>query len=235
MGSFNVDLQRFPLPGASRLYILDCVTILGVQLPLARPIEAATELEIEKRKAPGSDYSTYVSHGLDSSPIRISLRLFRDITSKVNFETVNRDNRQEGKDWIAEYEKIRERLISRNLSKRNTVTVYHPFLDMEGINEIIFTKRSSMKQERGMMFTVDLEGFNPKTVRIGSGTGGNAAAALRFKNATGLKGNAFDLTPDKSKSVDIDKQDAKRPAAKQLPSSTVGPSQVGRAFPRGQT
>ena len=235
MGSFNVDLQRFPLPGASRLYILDCVTILGVQLPLARPIEAATELEIEKRKAPGSDYSTYVSHGLDSSPIRISLRLFRDITSKVNFETVNRDNRQEGKDWIAEYEKIRERLISRNLSKRNTVTVYHPFLDMEGINEIIFTKRSSMKQERGMMFTVDLEGFNPKTVRIGSGTGGNAAAALRFKNATGLKGNAFDLTPSVSKSVDIDKQDASRPAARQLPKNSVGPSQAGRAFPRGQT
>jgi len=233
MGSFNVDLQRFPLPGASRLYILDCVTILGVQLPLARPIEAATELEIEKRKAPGSDYSTYVSHGLDSSPIRISLRLFRDITSKVNFETVNRDNRQEGKDWIAEYEKIRERLISRNLSKRNTVTVYHPFLDMEGINEIIFTKRSSMKQERGMMFTVDLEGFNPKTTRIGGGLSG--AAALKFKNATGLKGNAFDLTPEKSKSVDIDKQNASRPAARQLPKNTVGPSQVGRAFPRGQT
>lgn len=227
MGSFNVDLQRFPLPGASRLYILDCVTILGVQLPLARPIEAATELEIEKRKAPGSDYSTYVSHGLDSSPIRISLRLFRDITSK--------EKGQEGKDWIAAYETIRERLISRNLSKRNTVTVYHPFLDMEGINEIIFTKRSSMKQERGMMFTVDLEGFNPKTVRIGSGTGGNAAAALRFKNATGLKGNAFDLTQDKSKSVDIDKQNASRPAARQLPKNSVGPSQAGRAFPRGQT
>lgn len=227
MGSFNVDLQRFPLPGASRLYILDCVTILGVQLPLARPIEAATELEIEKRKAPGSDYSTYVSHGLDSSPIRISLRLFRDITSK--------EKGQEGKDWIAEYEKIRERLISRNLSKRNTVTVYHPFLDMEGINEIIFTKRSSMKQERGMMFTVDLEGFNPKTVRIGSGTGGNAAAALRFQNATGLKGRSFDLTQPKSKSVDIDKQNASRPAARQLPKNSVGPSQAGRAFPRGQT
>lgn len=227
MATFNVDLQRFPLPGSSRLYILDCVTILGVQLPLARPIEAATELEIEKRKAPGSDYSTYVSHGLDSSPIRISLRLFRDIT--------NKQNGQEGKDWIAEYEKIRERLISRNLSKRNTVTVYHPFLDMEGINEIIFTKRSSMKQERGMMFTVDLEGFNPKTVRIGSGLGGSAAAALKFKNATGLKGNAFDLTPEKSKSVDIDKQNASRSAARQLPKNSVGPSQAGRAFPRGQT
>lgn len=85
------------------------------------------------------------------------------------------------------------------------------------------------------MFTVDLEGFNPKTVRIGSGTGGNAAAALRFKNATGLKGNAFDLTQDKSKSVDIDKQNASRPAARQLPKNSVGPSQAGRAFPRGQT
>jgi hypothetical protein len=220
----NLSLYKFPLPGTSKLYGLDVVTIFDTQLPLARPIEAATELDIEKRKAPGSDYSTYVSHGLDSSPIRISLRLFRDIT--------NKQNGQEGKDWIAEYEKIRERLISRNLSKRNTVTVYHPFLDMEGINEIIFTKRSSMKQERGMMFVVDLEGFNPKTVRIGSGTG---AASLKFQNATGLKGRSFDLTPSKSKSVDIDKQNASRSAARQLPKNSVGPSQAGRAFPRGQT
>jgi hypothetical protein len=215
----NLSLYKFPLPGTSKLYGLDVVTIFDTQLPLARPIEAATELDIEKRKAPGSDYSTYVSHGLDSSPIRISLRLFRDI--------------QSGKDWIAAYDEIRERLISRSLSKRNAVSVYHPFLDLEGINEIIFTKRSSMKQERGMMFTVDLEGFNPKTTRIGGGLSG--AAALKFKNATGLKGRSFDLTPEKSKSVDIDKQNASRPAARQLSKNTAGPSQVGRAFPRGQT
>lgn len=217
----DLSFYRFPLPGTSKLYGLDVVTIFDTQLPLARPIEASTELDIEKRKAPGSDYSTYVSHGLDSSPIRISLRLFRDV--------------QSGKDWIASYEEIRERLISRNLSKRNAVSVYHPFLDIEGINEIIFTKRSSLKQERGMMFTVDLEGFNPKTVRIGSGSGGNTAAALRFQNATGLKGRSFDLTQSKSKSVDIDKQNASRPAARQLPKNSVGPSQAGRAFPRGQT
>lgn len=214
----DLSFYRFPLPGTSKLYGLDVVTIFDTQLPLARPIEASTELDIEKRKAPGSDYSTYVSHGLDSSPIRISLRLFRDI--------------QSGKDWIAAYEEIRERLISRNLSKRNAVSVYHPFLNLEGINEIIFTKRSSMKQERGMMFTVDLEGFNPKTVRIGSG---NSAASLKFQNATGLKGRSFDLTQAKSKSVDIDKQNASRPAARQLPKNSVGPSQAGRAFPRGQT
>lgn len=214
----DLSFYRFPLPGTSKLYGLDVVTIFDTQLPLARPIEASTELDIEKRKAPGSDYSTYVSHGLDSSPIRISLRLFRDV--------------QSGKDWIAAYEEIRERLISRNLSKRNAVSVYHPFLDIEGINEVIFTKRSSLKQERGMMFTVDLEGFNPKTVRIGSG---NSAASLKFQNATGLKGRSFDLTPSKSKSVDIDKQNASRPAARQLPKNSVGPSQAGRAFPRGQT
>jgi hypothetical protein len=62
----NLSLYKFPLPGTSKLYGLDVVTIFDTQLPLARPIEAATELDIEKRKAPGSDYSTYVSHGPNS-------------------------------------------------------------------------------------------------------------------------------------------------------------------------
>lgn len=147
--------QGFPLPGTATLYVLDRVNILGVDLPLAGPIEGGLELDIEKRKEPGSDYSSYVSHGIDATPIRIRLLLFRDLTS--------------GKDWFAEYAKVKDRLVGRFLSTRNAVSVYHPLLNEEGINQIVFVKRGMLTQQRGLLFTVTLEGFNPKALRIGSG------------------------------------------------------------------
>jgi len=122
------DLRQFPLPGTANLYVLDRVQILSAILPLESPIEYGLELDIEKRKEPGSDYSSYVSHGIDATPIRISLKLFRDLTS--------------GKDWIKEYLSIKDRLIARFLSRHNAVSVYHPFLDLYGINEVVFVKDS---------------------------------------------------------------------------------------------
>ena len=149
------DLRQFPLPGTANLYVLDRVQILNAILPLESPIEYGMELDIEKRKEPGSDYSSYVSHGIDATPIRISLKLFRDLSS--------------GKDWIKEYLSIKDRLIARFLSRRNAVPVYHPFLDLYGINSIVFVKDSGFRHSRGHFFTVTLEGFNPKALRIGSG------------------------------------------------------------------
>ena len=149
------DLRQFPLPGTANLYVLDRVQILSAILPLESPIEYGLELDIEKRKEPGSDYSSYVSHGIDATPIRISLKLFRDLTS--------------GKDWIKEYLSIKDRLIARFLSRRNAVPVYHPFLDLYGINSVVFVKDSGIRHTRGHFFTVTLEGFNPKALRIGSG------------------------------------------------------------------
>ena len=149
------DLRQFPLPGTANLYVLDRVQILNAILPLESPIEYGMELDIEKRKEPGSDYSSYVSHGIDATPIRISLKLFRDLSS--------------GKDWIKEYLSIKDRLTARFLSRRNAVPVYHPFLDLYGINSIVFVKDSGFRHSRGHFFTVTLEGFNPKALRIGSG------------------------------------------------------------------
>ena len=149
------DLRQFPLPGTANLYVLDRVQILSAILPLESPIEYGLELDIEKRKEPGSDYSSYVSHGIDATPIRISLKLCRAGTS--------------GKDWITDYRAIRDRLVARFLSRRNAVPVYHPFLDLYGINEVVFVKDSGFRHTRGHFFTVTLEGFNPKALRIGSG------------------------------------------------------------------
>ena len=147
--------QSFPLPGTATLHPLDRIRILNYSLPLARPIETGIELDIEKRKEPGSDYSAFVSHGIDAIPVKVTLSLFRDLTS--------------GKDWFADYMRIKDKLVSRHLSRRNAIPVYHPFLDMHGINQIIFVKQSIPIHDRGLIFHVTLEGFNPKVLRIGSG------------------------------------------------------------------
>lgn len=208
------DLQRFPIPPSSTLYVLDRVTIKGVVLPLDRPIEAGTELDIEKRKSPGSDYSGYVSHGRDSVPIRIALRLWRDVWNK--------------KDWFADYEQIRDSLIPRYLSRRNAIPVFHPFLDIEGINEIVFTKRSiPVPSGRGHFFIVTLEGFNPKTLRLASATGaGGANAAL--EQDTSLV-TAADRE-GQSRVVERNKQAAVAPAARRNTKNYTGPAanNVGR-------
>lgn len=195
------DLTKWPLPGTAKLHPLDAVVLKGVTLPLDRPIEAGTELDVEKRKSPGNDWSTYVSHGLDSSPIRIGLRLFRDIYS--------------GKDWYADFLKIRDSLVAKFLSRRNAVSVYHPFLDEAGVNQIIVTKMSIPKRSSGLFFVVELEGFNPKTLRIGSGAGGTSKKVQQ----------------DKELGVGV------RAAAKQSPQNVKTPAQnqVGRALPRSQT
>ena len=149
-------------------------------MPLESPIEYGMELDIEKRKEPGSDYSSYVSHGIDAPPIRISLKLFRDLSS--------------GKDWIKEYLSIKDRLIARFLSRRNAVPVYHPFLDLYGINSIVFVKDSGFRHTRGHFFTVTLEGFNPKALRIGSG-----GASRSVPNDPGLA----KLAPAKQKAENV--------------------------------
>ena len=199
--------QGFPLPGTSTLYVLDRINILGVDLPLAGPIEGGLELDIEKRKEPGSDYSTYVSHGIDATPIRIRLLLFRDLISK--------------KDWFAEYAKIKDRLVGRFLSTRNAVPVFHPLLNEENINQIVFVKRSMLTQQRGLLFTVTLEGFNPKSLRIGSGAGG-----VRFVQDTNTTSRASDTDAmGRSKVVSNNPQATTRPTEKQNAQNVTTPGQ----------
>lgn len=179
--------RSFPLPGTATLHPLDRIRILNYTLPLARPIETGLELDIEKRKEPGTDYSSFVSHGIDAIPVKVTLSLFRDLTS--------------GKDWFADYMRIIDRLVSKRLSRRNAVPVYHPFLDLHGINQIVFVKQSIPTHDRGLIFHVTLEGYNPKVLRIGSG-----AANVNVKHATGVVNQANPQgIPGKSKPVTVQK------------------------------
>lgn len=179
--------QSFPLPGTATLHPLDRIRILNYSLPLARPIETGLELDIEKRKEPGSDYSAFVSHGIDAIPVKVTLSLFRDLTS--------------GKDWFADYMRIKDKLVSRHLSRRNAIPVYHPFLDMHGINQIIFVKQSIPTHDRGLIFHVTLEGFNPKVLRIGSG----ASSKLEQDRLLITAANPQGVDNGKSKPVTVQK------------------------------
>lgn len=207
VGKTQTRLDRFPQPGTSTLHPLDCIQISNVTLPLDRPIEAGTELDIEKRKAPGSDYSTYVSHGLDSTPIRISIRLFVDMVS--------------GKNWFTNYELIRDQLISKTLSRRNGIPVFHPLLDLEGITSVVFVKRSVPKSTNGLFFVVDLEGYNPKTLRVGSG-----GANTRIVQDLAVTSNASTTDAQgRSKPVTQYKQNSTTPAARGARANVRTPAQ----------
>lgn len=198
--------RSFPLPGTATLHPLDRVRILNYVLPLARPIETGIELDIEKRKEPGSDYSSFVSHGLDAVPVRITLALFKDLTS--------------GKDWMADFERIQDKLVARNLSKRNGIQVYHPFLNMYGINEIVFTKKSLPMPDRGLIFHVTLEGYNTQRLRIGSAFGN-----VNIKHATGIVDMANpNGVQGKSKAVTIQKDPTSKSTAAAKKGNYQGPA-----------
>jgi len=199
--------RSFPLPGTATLHPLDRVRILNYVLPLARPIETGIELDIEKRKEPGSDYSAFVSHGIDAIPVKITLSLFKDLTS--------------GKDWMSDYLRIKDRLVARRLSRRNAVSVYHPFLDMHGINEIVFVKQSIPSHDRGLIFHVTLEGYNPKVLRIGSGA---ATTKLEQDRLLITAANPQGVDNGKSKPVAVDKQATTQPTASASKKNYRGPA-----------
>lgn len=178
MASFP-QTNGFPQPGPG-LYEVDRITILGVTLPLAKSPEGALELDVDKKKEPGSDFATYVGQGLDSSEIKITIRLWRE---------------PGGKDWWVEWEKIRDKLIAKKLSKRNAVTVYHPILHAEGVDSLIITRRTFPQQEKGLFYTVELSGRDPRRINIGSNSTKKVQQDKELKSRQGTaaaqaKGNA---------------------------------------------
>lgn len=172
----------FPLPGEG-LYELDRIYILGVQLPLEKMPEGATVLDIDKKKEPGSDYSTYVSQGFDADPIKISVLLFRD--SKT------------GKDWFAEWDKVRDKIIAKNLNKRNAVAVYHPILHLEGVDSLLIVRKSFPIHRKAGFFAVEMEGRDPKRVR----QGGTSKKVEQDKTLSSKRGTAAQQDPANASKV----------------------------------
>ena len=156
--------ERWPYPGSGQLHPLDYITILGVQLPLAKMPQGGVGLDVSHRKSPGADHSTLVSHGMKTSPVKIELLLFRD--QSLGYK----DGQRVGKDWWYEWEKIKDKLIAKKLEKRGALSVSYPTLAAVGCDSLIFT-HIGLPQPKGIgMFVVDLEAYDPRTVKDGGGS-----------------------------------------------------------------
>lgn len=154
--------DRWPLPGSGQLHPLDYITLAGVQLPLVSMPDGGEELDVSERKEPGSDYSSFVSHGKKNVPVKIQLLLFRDQSQGY------RNGQLLGKDWIAEYYKIEPKLIAKSLSRRNAIPVSYPTLHARGCDSLIIVRKSDPKMSVRGQFIVELEGRDPRTIRVGS-------------------------------------------------------------------
>lgn len=177
--SVRLGFNNWPLPGRGQLHPIDFITIMGVDLPLAEMPSGGLSLDIDKRKEPGSDYSRYVSQGKDSETIKIKILLFRDEWT--------------GKDWWDNWGLIKDRLIAEKFDKRNAVSVAHPFLQLDGIDSILFTKRPLYEHDKGLMFTVALEGRDIRYTRgLGSGkkTGGKSKTVTQDPSLSTRSGSA---------------------------------------------
>lgn len=163
LGARFPQTTRWAPPGSYALHPLDFITIGGVDLPLAQMPRGGDELDVSHRKAPGSNHATLVSHGKKTSPIQIRLRLFRD--ESLGY----REGVLVGTDWWLEWDRIEPFLIAKSLSKQNAVPVRYPTLTRRGCDAIVFTKVEDPQHEKGLFFTVDLEGYDVRTVHSGDG------------------------------------------------------------------
>lgn len=164
--------DRWPLPGSGKLHPLDYIVIAGVQLPLASMPDGDQELDVSHRKPKGSHFTHLVSNGLKMSMVKIQLLLFRDQSQGYGGQGVNGKGGGAvivGKDWVAEYDKIRPTLLASDVKKAgDAVTVFYPTLHAHGVDSLLFTKVGFPRRAHGMFFTVDLEGYSPKKEKAGT-------------------------------------------------------------------
>ena len=167
-----------PAPG--RLGPLDQISIAGVLLPLAEMPRTGLKLDVDAKKAPGGDYKSYTSKGLEQEDIEIKLLLFRDLLT--------------GTDWWEEWYKVSPLFPARKLDKRNGVSVYHPSLYEIGTTSILFTARSNIQRQSAQFFTVTLKGLDVRRIK----TGGASKKAVQDKELQSRQGEASQQYPGNS-------------------------------------
>ena len=129
----------------------DGIKILGVLLPITLgSLKGGTKFSVEKRKSTGQDFAKYKGQGLDTEPVTFELNLFRDLAS--------------GKNWLREYEKIKDKLQPRKFDVRNAVPIYHPSLAEDGIVQIVIAHRGILNPKGPERWTVEISGFDVRFV-----------------------------------------------------------------------
>ncbi len=135
----------------------DGIKILQVLLPITLgSLKGGSKFDVEKRKATGTDFAKYKGQGLDTEPVSFQLNLFRDLAS--------------GKNWLAEYEKIKDKLLPKKFDARNAVAVYHPSLAEDNITQIVITHRGLLIPTGPERWTVDITGYDVRFVGPSKGS-----------------------------------------------------------------
>jgi len=136
----------------------DGIKIASVLLPITMgSLKGGTKFDVEKRKATGSDFATYKGQGLDTEPVSFELNLFKDLVT--------------GKNWLREYELVKNLLMPRKFEARNAIAIYHPSLAGDNITQIVVTHRGLLEPKGPERWTVQVSGYDVRFV------GSNAAGA----------------------------------------------------------
>jgi len=134
----------------------DGILIEDVLLPIVKgSLRGGMMLDVEARKAKGTDYRRYVSQGVDTVPVGFTLNLFIDYS------------KDPPKDWRDEYERVEDRLMPRGLDARNAVRVSHPSYAGSGIQQFVPTKRGILQPVDVDRWVVDVEGYDVRFVQSG--------------------------------------------------------------------
>ena len=162
----------------------DGIILGGVLLPLlAGSLHGGLSLNVEHRKAKGTNFKKYVSQGLDQEPVSFTLNLFIDRSKSPPL------------DWRDEFEKIEDRLIPRPLDARNAIDVYHPSLSGRGVRQIVTTKIGILQPVAVDRWTVDVSALDVRSVSNTQGKATKAVVAQDSIHYSGTTGPATVVSP----------------------------------------
>ena len=135
----------------------DGVKLLSVLLPITLgSLKGGSKYDVEKRKSSGADFASYKGQGLDTEPVSFQLNLFRDLAS--------------GKNWLREYEKIKDKLTPKKFEARNAIAIYHPSLAGDNITQIVVTNRGLLIPAGPERWTVEIVGYDVRFVGPSKGS-----------------------------------------------------------------
>lgn len=163
----------------------DGIILGGVLLPLlAGSLRGGLSLNVEHRKARGSNFKKYTSQGLDQEPVSFTLNLFIDRSKNPPL------------DWRDEFEKIESRLIPvKTLDARNAIPVYHPSYAGRGIVAIVTTKLGILQPVAVDRWTVDVAALDVRSVSNTQGKATKAVVAQDSIHYSGTTGPATVVSP----------------------------------------
>ena len=186
LGGFSVttgDSESELSPFAVANY--DGIIIDGTLLPIVTgSLRGGLSLNVEQRKAKGTNFKKYTSQGLDQEPVSFTLNLYIDRSRKPPF------------DYRVPFEFIEPRLIPvKTLDARNAIPIYHPSLAGRGIVAIVTTKLGILQPVAVDRWTVEVSALDVRSVSNTQGKATKAVVAQDSIHYSGTTGPATVVSP----------------------------------------